>query len=79
MSAPDTFGATFGTEVMLRDDEVDAVVEVLQTHFHDRLSEWETGFVQSVGEQRDAGRDLTDKQKAKLDEVFERAANHGKG
>lgn len=63
----------------LRDDEVDDVIEAIATHYADRLSTWENGFMDSVSRARDDGRALTDTQKAKLDEIFERVSNGGRG
>mgnify|MGYP003396352444 CR=1 FL=1 len=59
---------------MLDDSEVDDVLEALETHFADSLSPWEWDFVRSVGGQWEERRSLTDKQRAKLDSIFERFA-----
>lgn len=63
----------------LRDDEVEDVVETIETHFSGRLNDWETGFMESIRSQIDNGRSLTDNQKIKLDQIFERVSNQGRG
>lgn len=37
-----------------------------------KLSDWERGFIDSIGRQLDAGRSLTDKQAESLDRIWER-------
>lgn len=64
---------------MLRDDEVAEVLETIETHFADRLNDWEAGFIDSITRRLGEGKSLTDGQKKKLDEVFERVSNQGRG
>lgn len=42
-----------------------------------RLSDWERSFIDSLGKQLADGRSLTDKQAARLDEVWEKATAKG--
>ena len=63
----------------LRDDEVDDVIETIETHFFSRLTSWEIGFMDSIRNQIDNHRGLTNGQKTKLDEIFERVSNQGRG
>lgn len=63
----------------LRDTEVDDVLDTIEKHFSDRLSDWEAQFIESLQKQREYGKALSEKQKAKLDDVFERASNGGRG
>lgn len=37
-----------------------------------QLTEWEQGFIRSIHEQLESGRDLTEKQAARLDAIWER-------
>lgn len=62
---------------MLRDDEVDDVIEALENHFSERLSPWEAEFLESVSERWEQQRRLSDAQRAKLDQIFERFARSG--
>lgn len=39
------------------------------------LSEWEADFIESVGQQLEDGRDLTDKQDAVLERIWRRATS----
>ncbi len=43
----------------------------------DRLSDWERGFIDSVGKQLRDGRALTSKQVEALDAIWERATARG--
>lgn len=63
---------------MLRDDEVEEVLDALEAHYGERLTEWERRFVNSVRDQFDEHGRLTDKQRTKLDEVFERVSGGGR-
>ena len=56
------------------DSDIDSVLHALQFQFAERLTPWETDFVESLAEQWEERKSLTDKQRTKLDEVFERAA-----
>ena len=42
-----------------------------------QLTDWELGFVDSIRRQLEAGRSLTSKQAATLDEIWERATARG--
>lgn len=64
---------------MLRDDEVGDILETIETHFADRLNDWEFGFIDSITQRLEDGHSLTRGQKEKLDEVFERVSNQGRG
>lgn len=55
------------------------VLSTIETHFSDRLNDWEAGFIDSITRQLGVGKSLTDGQKKKLDEVFERVSNQGRG
>lgn len=68
-----------GIRVSLRDDEVADVVEAIGTHFSDRLTDWEIGFMESIRSRIDNNRGLTDGQRAKLDQIFERVSHRGQG
>ena len=59
---------------MLTDNEIDDVIEMLDAHFGDKLSVWESEFVRSVGTQWEEKRYLSDKQRIKLDQIAERCA-----
>lgn len=63
----------------MNDDEVSDILDVIEKHFADRLSDWEMGFVESITSQVENGKALTEKQRAKLDQVFERVSNKGRG
>lgn len=56
---------------MLRPDEVEEVLKAVELHAHE-LSDWETEFMDSIRRQWDERGSLTDKQTAKLDEIFEK-------
>ena len=56
---------------MIAPDEVDEVLEALGGQFEDALSPWEHEFVESLQQQRDEGRTLTERQREKLGEVWE--------
>lgn len=58
----------------LADRDIEEVLAALQGQFAERLSPWETDFVASLAEQWEEEKSLSDKQREKLDEVFERAA-----
>lgn len=60
-------------------DENQEVVDAIEAHYADRLSEWEVGFVDSISRQIGEGKSLTPLQQQKLDEVFERVSNKGRG
>lgn len=60
------------------DKEVDDTIDALLRHFRAGLSEWEHDFVTSLQRQRGRGASLTARQRAKLDDVFERASGGGK-
>lgn len=60
-------------------DETGDVIEAIQKHFADRLSVWETEFIESVAEQHEAGRALSPRQLEKLSEIFEKASRGGRG
>lgn len=42
-----------------------------------RLTDWERDFLESIREQIEDGRVLTEKQSAKLDAIWERVTAHG--
>lgn len=42
-----------------------------------RLSDWERGFIDSIGKQLRDGRSLSEKQVARLDDIWERATARG--
>lgn len=42
-----------------------------------RLSDWERSFVDSIGRQLAQGRSLTDKQSARLEEVWDKVTEAG--
>lgn len=42
-----------------------------------RLTDWERGFLESIREQIEDGRVLTEKQSAKLDAIWERVTAQG--
>jgi hypothetical protein len=60
--------------VALRDDEIEDVLDMLERHEKGVLNQWETGFLENIREQWDRSQFLTDNQRAKLDELAERAA-----
>ena len=62
---------------MIENEDVDDIVDALRRHYHERLSEWETKFVSSVVEQWEERGELTEKQRAKLEEVFDRVSGGG--
>jgi len=59
------------------DSQVEEVLEALEDHFSDQLTPWEFDFVASVREQWDERKTLTEKQRTKLDQIFERFARGG--
>lgn len=61
-------------QMSLENEEVEDVLAALRDHFLDRLSPWEYTFVESVSHQWDEKGSLTDKQREKLDQIFERFA-----
>ena len=38
-----------------------------------KLSDWERGFIASIGEQLESGRTLSEKQTSRLDSIWEKA------
>lgn len=64
---------------MITDDDAREFCDTLTRHFAERLSDWEAGFVRSLQSSLRQGRALTDKQRAKLDDIIERCATAYKG
>jgi hypothetical protein len=60
-------------------DEIGDVLAAIETHFSDRLSTWEEEFIESVTEQHEAGRLLSERQQTKLSEIFEKVSRGGRG
>ncbi len=60
----------------LSNAEVDDVLDAIEKHFADRLTSWETDFIESISAQWEQAMFLTAKQREKLEEIFERFA-HG--
>ena len=58
-------------------DETEAVLDALRHHYAGQLTPWEMDFLESVTDQHDAGRALTEKQRAKLDQIFGRVSHGG--
>ena len=63
---------------MIDNEDVDDVLDALRRHYAHRLSEWENGFVASVSEQWEEKDGLTDKQRGKLEEIFDRVSGGGR-
>ena len=59
--------------------EASEVVEAIEKHFSDYLSDWEASFVDDLARRLGAGYALTPRQCEKLDEVFERVSDGGRG
>lgn len=59
--------------------EIGEVIETIQHHFSDRLSVWESEFIESLAEQHEQGRALSPKQTDKLSEIFEKVSRGGRG
>jgi hypothetical protein len=57
-------------ETML--DEIEEAAALPPERGGAALSEWEESFVESLREQLDAGRQLSDRQLAKLQEIYDR-------
>jgi len=56
----------------LRDDEVEGVLDWVERHDVAKLTDWEATFVDDIRRRFDDRGFLTENQKAKLDEIFER-------
>lgn len=52
------------------------MVEDCETR-EERLSDWERGFIDDIGKQLAAGRDLSQKQADRLDEIWTKATERG--
>jgi hypothetical protein len=57
-------------------DEIEQLIDDCETR-EDRLSDWERRFIDSIAKQYAQRRSLTDKQKDRLDEVWEKATAGG--
>ena len=62
---------------MLEDDEIESTIDTLRGHYKDRLTGWEREFLDSIETQYDATGHLTERQKAKLDQIFDRCSGGG--
>jgi hypothetical protein len=56
---------------MVDRDEQAQLIEDCENR-EEKLSDWERGFIDSVGKQLAEGRSLTDKQVERLEEIWER-------
>lgn len=54
----------------LSDSEVEEILDTIESHFSGQLSEWELEFVTSLTEQWAKKKFLTDKQCARLDQIW---------
>lgn len=64
---------------MLQDSEISDTIDMLKKHFIKQLSPWECDFLESIEDQWETRRSLSEKQRAKLDEIAERlAGSHGR-
>ena len=63
---------------MIENEDVDDVVDALQRHYRERLSDWEERFVASVSEQWEDRGTFTDKQRTKLEDIFDRVSGGGR-
>lgn len=54
------------------DKEVDDVMEQIEKRASERLNDWEASFMDSLRNQWDETRSLSPRQKAKLDQIFEK-------
>lgn len=59
-------------------DDVDDVIDALQRHYADQLSEWEESFLESIAEQWEDRVALTVKQREKLEQIFDRVSQGGR-
>lgn len=60
-------------------DDPAEVIATIEAHYADRLGDWEAQFLDSISRQLEDGRPLTPRQQQKLDEIFERVSNGGRG
>lgn len=58
------------------DDELKWMFKDIQAR-ENRLNEWEEGFIVDVHERFLSGRALTEKQEAKLNDIYERVTENG--
>lgn len=58
------------------DDDTAQLIEDCETREH-RLTDWERGFIDSIKAQVIAGRRLSEKQSARLNDIWERATAKG--
>jgi len=58
------------TQQTTRDDHVAMVADCIQRE--SKLSDWERGFIDSLDNRLGAGFSLTDKQAARLDDIWEK-------
>lgn len=58
------------------DDDTEQLIEDCENR-ESRLTDWERGFIDSIRQQIAAGRRLTNKQRERLDEVWERVTAKG--
>lgn len=56
---------------MLSDTDVEEILEAIESHYSGKLTDWETDFVHSIAEQWETRRTLTDKQRAKLSDIWD--------
>lgn len=55
-------------------DKVQEMLDDLQDHLSEQLTDWERGFVSDIQDQYEQTKELTPAQRAKLEEVLDRAA-----
>jgi hypothetical protein len=55
----------------LTDKSIDYILSYLETEIHN-MTEWEKGFVESIADQWNRRRTLSDKQKITLEQIWDR-------
>jgi hypothetical protein len=58
-------------------DALSMLEEIEDADHKDKLNDWEEEFLESIQEWADSGRDLTEKQQEKLEQIYEKAI-HGR-
>lgn len=59
-------------------DDVEETLDLLQRHYAHKLSAWEEGFLTSIEDQWNMSGFLTDRQREKLQEIWEKCSDQGR-
>jgi len=63
---------------MSADHDVGEMLEAIEAHYSDRLTEWEVDFIESVTAQWAARQWISEKQRGVLETIFEKVSHGGR-